>query len=128
VVLGRRERSGSSSGSLATHAVRNNNSGLKSVSPMAVFGAGERDKQERKDELVGGQGIRDDAAGDSSGIPGSNSKSIKSSSDRGDIQDHVMMEAPTLPLPMTVGAAVARANTLKLWGPRAAHLDTKGPK
>jgi hypothetical protein len=97
---------------------------------MAVFGAGERDKQERKDELVGGQGIRDDAAGDSSGIPGSNSKSIKSSSDRGDIQDHVMMEAPTLLLPMTVGAAVARAraNTLKLGGPRAAHLDTKGPK
>jgi hypothetical protein len=77
------------------HAVRNKNSGLKSASPTAVFGAAERDKGEGKDELVGGEGTRDDIAGDSSGIAGSNSKSIKSLSDGSDIQDHVVKDAPT---------------------------------
>jgi hypothetical protein len=83
---------GSSSGSLA-HAVGNNNSRLKSASPMAVFGTG--DKGEGKDELAKGEGARDDAAIDGSGVAGSNSKSIKSSSDGRDIQDHVAKDSPT---------------------------------
>jgi hypothetical protein len=56
--------------------------------PTAVFGAGERDKGERKNELARGEGIRDDATGYSSGIARSISKTIKNSSDGGDTQDY----------------------------------------
>jgi hypothetical protein len=115
------------------HAVRNKNSGLKSASPTAVFGAAERDMGEGKDELVGGEGTRDDIAGDSSGIAGSNSKSIKSLSDGSDIQDHVVKDAPTPAADKCrsgSGKGKGKGKHVEFvgGGPRATHLDTKGPK
>jgi hypothetical protein len=68
-------------------AARNNND---DVSKPASPGAGEGDKGEGKDELA-----RHDAAGDSGGVAGSNSKSIKNSSDGGDVQDDVVKDAST---------------------------------